>query len=532
MNEPMMMVFGRWVLLFLLCASAACSSGRADVDGESSDVVSAQCGALPAGSGATALGPWLQSNAVSLDKLPEALDRIDQIVGEATLVGLGEPDHGFHEFPAFRNEVFKMLVERRGLRAITLESGFIEAKLVDQYVTDVENRSGITIKRALSEGITHRMGDFQETKDLVQWIRAYNERAAGSGQSMLRFGGKDLTILGDTLTVPLDAARPFLEKVGVFDNAKELFDLAAKSSEVMLHVADALKARGLGNIDPDYLDALSSVGYAQLTPDAGARLGADIEALVRTFDDNHQRFAALTNEDDFQWNRQLAVVAKQIYEDLENRIKAGVKYGPANGIPNAREFIHTVFTTLREPLPSFDYASRFVDTYSPEELVAYQEGRKSREQHLAENVSWLVTRNGKVLNFAATSHLNRAPSFEDGGFGVYEGNFLAQDFKEKYVLIGGAATEYDDTGLSTAPLRAEQAKRKGFEDRLAEVGTKMSGFVLDLHNSSCAQPDLVKAWLGDKQLTWVGPVKYQVIPAQSYDAIFWFNKATRAHASR
>ncbi|WP_431898507.1 erythromycin esterase family protein [Nonomuraea sp. bgisy101] len=88
------------------------------------------------------------------------------------LLGLGEPTHGVEAFPELRNELFRHLVEHEGYRSIAMESDCLAALAADAYVTD-----GIaTLDDAMSRGFSHGFGASPANRELLRWMRAYNEQ--------------------------------------------------------------------------------------------------------------------------------------------------------------------------------------------------------------------------------------------------------------------------------------------------------------------------------------------------------------------
>ncbi|MFG2650613.1 erythromycin esterase family protein [Streptomyces sp. NPDC048436] len=101
------------------------------------------------------------------------------------LLGLGEPTHGVEAFPELRNELFRHLVEHEGYRSIAMESDCLDALVADAYVTD-----GIgTLDDALARGFSHGFGSSPANRELLRWMRAYNEQR--TPDERLRFYGID-----------------------------------------------------------------------------------------------------------------------------------------------------------------------------------------------------------------------------------------------------------------------------------------------------------------------------------------------------
>ncbi|MFC6083090.1 erythromycin esterase family protein [Sphaerisporangium aureirubrum] len=90
------------------------------------------------------------------------------------LLGLGEPTHGVEAFPELRNELFRHLAEHEGYRSITIESDCLAALVADAYVNDGTG----TLDDVMSRGFSHGFGASSANRELLSWMRAYNEPRA------------------------------------------------------------------------------------------------------------------------------------------------------------------------------------------------------------------------------------------------------------------------------------------------------------------------------------------------------------------
>src|SRR6201991_435948 len=118
-----------------------------------------------------------------------------QVVDPATVMGflparprllaLGEPTHGEDVLLDLRNDLFRQLVEREGYRTIAIESDCLMGLVVDDYV-----RSGTgSLDEAMERGFSHGFGASAANRELVRWMRAYNDGRAASER--VRFAGFD-----------------------------------------------------------------------------------------------------------------------------------------------------------------------------------------------------------------------------------------------------------------------------------------------------------------------------------------------------
>ena len=101
------------------------------------------------------------------------------------LLALGEPTHGEDLLLDVRNELFRQLVEQEGYRTIAIESDCMMGLVVDDYVTSGTG----TLDEVMERGFSHEWGAFPANRELVRWMRAYNDGRPASER--LRFAGFD-----------------------------------------------------------------------------------------------------------------------------------------------------------------------------------------------------------------------------------------------------------------------------------------------------------------------------------------------------
>lgn len=236
-----------------------------------------------------ALVGWARERAVALQEFPsdEASTRaVRELVAPARVVALGEPAHGAHEPLAFRNRLFKYLVEELGFTAIALESGVSESRRVNDFVRGAPGEAR-DIARA---GLTWGFGDYPENVELLQWMRTFN--AAADELRKVSFYGIDLSGSSDgdftTARVALDDALAYLARV------------APEASR------DARSA-----LEP-FLQRFSRGKYQALEPQDKQHLRKAIKELIAVFERERPRLVAVSSEKDFEWARRSAVAASQV----------------------------------------------------------------------------------------------------------------------------------------------------------------------------------------------------------------------------
>ncbi|MEU5159425.1 erythromycin esterase family protein [Streptomyces sp. NPDC020875] len=101
------------------------------------------------------------------------------------LLALGEPTHGEDALLDLRNDLFRQLVEQQGYRTIVIESDCLKGLAVDAYVTSGTG----TLDTVMERGFSHGFGGSAANRELVRWMRAFND--GRSGADLLRFAGFD-----------------------------------------------------------------------------------------------------------------------------------------------------------------------------------------------------------------------------------------------------------------------------------------------------------------------------------------------------
>lgn len=123
--------------------------------------------------------------------IPDAVHAVDPatVMGllptRPRLLALGEPTHGADALLELRNDLFRKLVEQEGYRTIALESDCMMGLAVDDYVTAGTG----TLDGVMEHGLSHEWGAFAGNRELVRWMRAYNDGRPASQQ--VRFAGFD-----------------------------------------------------------------------------------------------------------------------------------------------------------------------------------------------------------------------------------------------------------------------------------------------------------------------------------------------------
>jgi erythromycin esterase len=142
--------------------------------------------------GENAFAKWATAHALPVTMVDSAsadsdLLPLKSVIGNARIVALGEPIHHAHEPLAFRNRLFRFLVEQMGFTAIALEYGFTESGAMDSFIDGGEGDTANVAREPIDERL------HIEDRELIQWMRDYNAAASSAGRRRIRFYGIDIT---------------------------------------------------------------------------------------------------------------------------------------------------------------------------------------------------------------------------------------------------------------------------------------------------------------------------------------------------
>jgi erythromycin esterase-like protein len=103
-------------------------------------------------------------------------DALLDLVGDATVVLLGEASHGTHEFYRERARITRRLIEERGFKGVAVEADWPDAYRVNRYVHGAaEDADAEEALRGFRRFPTW-MWRNAEVLDFVGWLRAHNDR--------------------------------------------------------------------------------------------------------------------------------------------------------------------------------------------------------------------------------------------------------------------------------------------------------------------------------------------------------------------
>jgi erythromycin esterase len=411
-------------------------------------------------------------NSSDLDASTQDLRPLERMIGDAKIVGLSEGIHAAAEPLIFRNRVFKHLVEQMGFRTIALESGIVEGRVLNDYVTQGKGDLDAVLRQGLSNGF----GTFRQNGQLIRWMRDYNTRLPPDAPKLQIFG----------LDVP--------GSPGNFDAARGP-DTALRYVLDYLRMADPEAAEQMRSRVEAYLPVLKDInGYGDLKPAERDALTAATADLVSLMERRQFAYVAKTSREDFAWAERAAIGARQT-DSWFRRMPPGWK--------------------LEDGLAWTQYAMQV------------------RDRTMADNLEWVRSRLGpreRVLVFAASGHLAstvvqlpQQPAREMIPMGAYLKDRYGSDFISLLSLVANGEIVY----CSARPRRQMPLKPppgSSVEDLFAAVNEPR--YFLDLRRA----PAGVSAWLHQVHDHWNGFVPVQFATAGAFDLLYYVSPVTSACA--
>ena len=101
------------------------------------------------------------------------------------IIALGEATHGNVEFQELKLEIFKIMVEKYGVKAFAIEGDYGGCEKVNQYILGGDGSAD-----EIAKAIDFKIYKTKEIAELISYMRKYNEKVTDSEK--LRFYGFDM----------------------------------------------------------------------------------------------------------------------------------------------------------------------------------------------------------------------------------------------------------------------------------------------------------------------------------------------------
>ena len=119
-------------------------------------------------------------------------EALEEIIGDARIVLIGESSHGTHEFYEARAEITKWLIEEKGFCAVAAEADWPDAYRVNRYVRGLGGDGSADEALSGFERFPAWMWRNVVVRDFVDWLHAHNGHSREHGERQTGFYGLDL----------------------------------------------------------------------------------------------------------------------------------------------------------------------------------------------------------------------------------------------------------------------------------------------------------------------------------------------------
>ncbi|MEQ3593637.1 erythromycin esterase family protein [Bacillus albus] len=211
---------------------------------------------------------WLEAHAKPLKTTnPTAslndLKSLKNMVGSASIVGLGEATHGAHEVFTMKHRIVNYLVSEKGFTNLVLEEGWDRALELDRYV--------LTGKGSPSQHLSPTFKT-KEMLDLLDWIRQYN--ANPKHKSKVRVIGMDIQSVNEN----------------VYNNIMEYIKININNSDLVPRIEAKIKGLIPVTKDMNTFESLSKEEKEKYISDA-KQIGALLEQNKSYLNGKSKEFA-------------------------------------------------------------------------------------------------------------------------------------------------------------------------------------------------------------------------------------------------
>lgn len=204
---------------------------------------------------------------------------LDQLVGDARVVGLGESSHGSSEQFRIKHRIIEYLVARKGFTVVAFEANWSASDKLDDYVKGAPGTAATAV-----EQLGYWVWRTEEVRRLVEWMREQN-RSRGS-KTPLSFTGFDIQQLDNPTRCVID----------------HFARLGGADLEALRQHYQIFERRGQGSGSP-----LSAEQFNKLLQDARE----NSRAALAIVDRNRQALIGATSPAEFERARQCARVILQ-----------------------------------------------------------------------------------------------------------------------------------------------------------------------------------------------------------------------------
>jgi erythromycin esterase-like protein/predicted phosphoribosyltransferase len=151
----------------------------------------------------------INSAAVDAPEGVPPTEVLEELVGDARIVLIGESSHGTHEFYETRATITKWLIEEKGFCAVAAEADWPDAYRVNRWVRGLGEDHSADAALSGFERFPAWMWRNVVVRDFVDWMRRHNQQRLSQNQRQAGFYGLDLYSLHRSMREVIG----YLEKV-------------------------------------------------------------------------------------------------------------------------------------------------------------------------------------------------------------------------------------------------------------------------------------------------------------------------------
>lgn len=377
---------------------------------------------------------------------------IARVIGDASLVALGEGAHGLTAPLEFRNRLFQFLVEYRGFSAIAIESGLVESRVVHEYARGGDG----DLAAVMANGFSWGFDQFPQNRALVNWLRDHN--ASSRSPRKVNFYGFDLSGSPGLRTAHRGTETAFIEALNYL----------ARVDHVAATTFRSRLAAFLPYFRFDYYHQIEGPNYDRLSLAERDALSAIVSDLIALLETQEAALTALSSRETYDWAHQAAVGARQVDKWMQQ-------------IPLGWEA-------------------------SLAQIALLDKASDLRDRAQADNIDWIVKRegiDGRALIFGHNAHLSNSPvnrvwwpcestvrhSRQIEHRQETAGSHLKHRYGQRLVTIGHLVGHQKILSGSTEPARLEGLPAS-IDELLGDIDAR--SFFLDLRAAPAAVERLLE----------------------------------------
>lgn len=390
---------------------------------------------------------WMKQQAIPLTtteptKLFDDLLPLQQLIGDASLVGLGEATHGSHEFFAMKHRLLIFLVEQMGFTMFAIEGSWSAGKQINHYVLTGEGSAEEVLQL-----FYFWTWSTQEMLDLIKWMRAYN--ADSQHTQKLMFAGFDCQ------------------------------HIQANTYDAVIHYVETVDQENAARVE---------AWYQGFRPEPGENM--------RQYTSHAFELPQATKQSHLEQAQQVVDLLQQ--HQTAYRAQSSLQ-AYEQALQEARVIVQSA--QILRSIPDQTNRKLFQDENS--EHDASRNMRNQRDAFMAENIAWLhehVDGGAKIVLWAHNAHLQTAADTRSEHAPWRRmGMHLRERYQSQYVSIGmsfyeGAfnarGVDHDDHVTDVQPFHI-QAVPESYHALFGSAGLPL--YLLDLRHIPERR---VKEWMG------------------------------------